>query len=132
MKKFAYLLLSCAALTTATSCSKDKDATPSATGPKEYQVEYKVTSNTPMSDYIIYKNETGGETTLSNVTLPVTYSFKRTMKLADALTISASLPSGLPNTSEITTSISLDGREVKKETSRGISPSSISVWVIGQ
>ncbi|WP_125921533.1 hypothetical protein [Hymenobacter lapidarius] len=31
MKKFAYFLLSCAALATASSCSKDNDATP--TGP---------------------------------------------------------------------------------------------------
>ena len=81
MKRLAYLLLSCAAL--ATSCSKDNDAMPS--GPKEYQVEYKVTSNAPVSDYLSYTNESGGNTTLNNTPLPATYRFKRTMKQDDNL-----------------------------------------------
>ncbi|GAA4031394.1 hypothetical protein GCM10022409_14520 [Hymenobacter glaciei] len=130
MKKFAYLLLSCAALTTASSCSKEKEVAP--TGPKEYQVEYKVTSNASVADYLSYDNESGGSTTLSNVALPATYSFKRTMKLGDHVGILASLPSGSPATSEITASISLDGKEVKKETGRGSSAQAVPVWVIGQ
>ena len=71
MKRIAYLLLSCAALVTAPSCSKDNDASPS--GPKEYQVEYKVTSSAPASDYLSYTNESGGTTTLSNTPLPASY-----------------------------------------------------------
>ena len=85
MKRLSYLLLSCAVL--AAGCSKD-DATP--TGPKEYQVEYKVTSNATESDYLSYTNENGGNTTLSNTSLPASYRFKRTMKHGDNLTILAS------------------------------------------
>lgn len=127
MKQLAYLLLSCAALVT--SCSKDNDATPSS--PKEYQVEYKVTSNAPTSDYLSYTNESGGNTTLSNTPLPVSYKFKRTMKQGDNLTILASIDGGTA-ASEITCAILLDGREVKKETGRGVDAQAVPVYVIGE
>ncbi|MCC2548516.1 hypothetical protein LJY25_18860 [Hymenobacter sp. BT175] len=127
MKRFAYLLLSCASL--ATSCSKDNDATPS--GPKEYQVEYKVTSNAPTSDYLSYTNESGGNTTLSNTPLPVSYKFKRTMKQGDNLTILASIDGGTA-ASEITCAILLDGKEVKKATGRGVDAQAVPVYVIGE
>ena len=127
MKRLAYLLLSCAALTT--SCSKDNDALPS--GPKEYQVEYKVTSNAPASDYVSYTNESGGTTTLGTTALPATYRFKRTMKQGDNLTILASIDGGTA-ASEITCAILLDGKEVKKETGRGIDAQAVPVYVIGQ
>ncbi|MBC6609069.1 hypothetical protein H8B13_19780 [Hymenobacter sp. BT188] len=127
MKRLAYLLLSGATLATA-SCSKD-DATP--TGPKEYQVEYRVSSPTaPVSEYISYDNESGG-TTLNNVALPATYRFKRTMKKGDHLSMLASLDGGTA-TSEITVAILLDGREVKKETGRGTDAQAVPVYVIGQ
>ncbi|GAB3244048.1 hypothetical protein GCM10027346_41330 [Hymenobacter seoulensis] len=129
MKRLTYLLLSCAALATATSCSKD-DATPS--GPTEYQVEYRISSATaPTSDYISYDNERGGITTLNNVPLPATYRFKRTMKQGDHLSLLASLDGGTA-ASEITASILLDGREVKKETGRGADAQVVPVYVIGQ
>jgi hypothetical protein len=130
MKRFAYLLLSCAALATAPSCSKDNDVVP--TGPKEYQVQYKVTSaNAAVSDYISYDNESGGTTTLSNVPLPANYSFKRTMKQGDHLSMLASLDGGT-TASEITVSILLDGKEVKKETGRGVDAQAVPVYVIGE
>ena len=44
-----------------------------------------------VSDYISYTNESGGTTTLSNTPLPASYSFKRTMKQGDNLTILASI-----------------------------------------
>ncbi len=128
MKRLAYLLLSCAALTAASGCSKD-DATP--TGPKEYQVEYRVTSNTPVSDYLSYTNESGGNTTLGATPLPATYRFKRTMKQGDNLTILASIDGGTA-ASEITCAILLDGKEVKKETGRGVDAQAVPVYVIGQ
>ena len=127
MKRLAYLLLSCAAL--ATSCSKDNDATPS--GPKEYQVEYKVISNVPASNYVSYTNESGGTTTLGTTALPATYRFKRTMKQGDNLTILASIDGGTA-VSEITCAILLDGKEVKKETGRGVDAQAVPVYVIGQ
>lgn len=131
MKRLAYLLLSCATLATATSCSKDNSVTPVA--PKEYQVEYKVSSATALaSDYVSYDNEGGGTTTLNNVALPASYSFKRTMKQGDHVSILASLPSGSPATSEITATISLDGKVVKSQTSRGSSAQAVPVYVIGE
>lgn len=129
MKRLATLLLSCTALATASSCAKD-DAMP--TGPKEYQVEYRISSTTaPVSDYISYDNESGGTTTVNNVPLPATYRFKRTMKQGDHLSLLASLDGGTA-ASEITAAILLDGKEVKKETGRGADAQAVPVYVIGQ
>lgn len=129
MKRLTYLLLSGLTLATAASCSKD-DATP--TGPKEYQVEYRISSTTaPASDYISYDNESGGTTTLNNVPLPAIYRFKRTMKQGDHVGLLASLDGGTA-ASEITASILLDGREVKKETGLGAEAQALPVYVIGQ
>lgn len=129
MRRLAYLLLSCAALATASGCSKNEDATPS--GPKEYQVEYKVTSNAVESDYVSYTNESGGTTTLGTTLLPASYKFKRTMKQGDNLTILASVSGGTA-VSEITCVILLDGKEVKKETGQGVNAQAVPVYVIGQ
>ncbi|RYU84748.1 hypothetical protein FY528_20565 [Hymenobacter lutimineralis] len=129
MKRLTYLLLSSLFLVTAAGCSKD-DATPA--GPREYQVEYRISSTTaPLSDYLSYDNESGGTTTLSNVPLPATYRFKRTMKQGDHLSLLASLDGGTA-ASEITAAILLDGREVKKETGRGADAQAVPVYVIGQ
>ena len=130
MERLAYLLLSCAAIVTAPSCSKDNDATPK--GPKEYQVQYNVTSvNAAVSDYISYDNESGGTTNINNVPLPAIYSFKRTMKQGDPLSVLASIDGGT-SASEITVAILLDGREVKKETGRGVDAQAVPVYVIGE
>ncbi|MBD2769350.1 hypothetical protein IC235_15790 [Hymenobacter sp. BT664] len=129
MKRLTYLLLSGFTLAFAVSCSKD-DATPA--GAREYQVEYRISSTTaPASDYISYDNESGGTTTMNNVPLPATYRFKRTMKQGDHVGLLASLDGGTA-TSEITASILLDGREVKKETGRGADAQAVPVYVIGQ
>jgi hypothetical protein len=130
MKKLAYLLLSCAALATA-SCSKDKGgATPTIT-PKDYQVEYRISSTSDLvADYVSYTNETGGTTTLNAVPLPASYSFKRNMKQGDSSTILASVP-GATAGSNVTVSILLDGKEVKKETGTGVKAQAVPVWVIG-
>lgn len=130
MKKLAYLLLSCAALAS-TSCSKDKD--PTATiAPKDYQVEYRVSSTSDLvADYVSYTNATGGTTTLNNVALPATYSFTRNMKQGDSSTILASVPGAIAG-SNVTVSILLDGKEVKKETGTGVRAQAVPVWVIGQ
>ncbi|OGX87432.1 hypothetical protein BEN47_10920 [Hymenobacter lapidarius] len=63
--------------------------------------------------------------------LPATYRFKRTMKQGDNLTILASLSGGTA-ASEITCAILLDGKEVKKETGRGVNAQAVPVYVIGQ
>ncbi|WP_208133329.1 MULTISPECIES: hypothetical protein [unclassified Hymenobacter] len=128
MPQLASLLLSCATLTTA-SCSKE-NAAPS--GPKEYQLEDRVTSTTaPESDYLSYDNESGGTTALNHVPLPATYHFKYPRKPGDQLSLLASLDGG-EAAAEITASILLDGRAVKKETSRSANAPAVPVYVIGQ
>jgi hypothetical protein len=115
MNKLTYLFLGCAALASA-GCSKKDDATPTTTQPKDYQVEYRVSSTT---------------TTLSNVTLPATYSFTRNMKLGDSSLLLASIPGGTAS-SNITVTILLDGKQVKSETGTGVRAQAVPVWVIGE
>jgi len=79
MKRLAFLLLTGVALATSTSCSNEDDVTP--TGPREYEVDYRVTSTAREAAFIAYTNESGGTTALNNIILPVTYKFKRTMRL---------------------------------------------------
>ena len=130
MKRLAYLLLSCATLATAASCSKTNEVTPIA--PKEYQVEYRVSSATaPAADYVSYENETAGTTVLNNVPLPASYSFKRTMKQGDHLNILANVKGGTA-ASEITATILLDGKEVAREVGRGTTAQAVPTYVIGQ
>jgi len=133
MKRLAYLLLSCATLV-ATSCSKDDTATPNNIQPKDYKVEYRVSSTTNAeADYISYTNATGGTSDLRNVPLPASYSFTRNMKIGDSSLLLASIPStGSTAASNITVSILLDGKEVKKETGTGVGAQAVPVWVIGQ
>ncbi|HLK96196.1 MAG TPA: hypothetical protein VK364_00370 [Hymenobacter sp.] len=131
MKRLAFLLLTCSVLATSTSCSKDSDDAVAPTGPREYEVEYRVTSTASEANFIAYTNESGGTSTFNNVALPVTYKFKRTMRLGDNVTILAGIDGGTP-ASEVTCAILLDGREVKRETGRGASAQAVPVWVIGQ
>lgn len=129
MKRLAYLLLSGAALSIAPGCSKDDS--PTSSGLKDYQVEYRVSATAPSADYVSYTNESGGKTTLGLTALPATYSFQRAMKRGDNLTILASLAGGTA-ASEITCAILLDGREVKKATGRGVAAQAGPVYIIGE
>jgi hypothetical protein len=133
MKRLAYLLLSCATLIT-TSCSKNSEPAPTNfVAPKDYQVEYRVSSTSELvAKHISYTNATGGTTELDNVPLPVSYSFKRNMKQGDSCLLLANIPAGGTAASNITVTILLDGKEVKKETSTGVSAQAVPVWVISQ
>ncbi|MGN7723860.1 hypothetical protein [Chitinophaga sp. 22620] len=76
------------------SCSKDKNDDPTPPGgggyPKEVNVTYKVTkvSGNITSCRIDWFNATGGMTTEQNAALPITRSFKRTVKQYDWVTFS--------------------------------------------
>jgi hypothetical protein len=133
MKRLTYLLLSCATLA-ATSCSKNSEPAPTTfVGPKDYQVEYRVSSTSDVvAKHVSYTNATGGTTDLDNVPLPASYSFKRNMKQGDSSLLLANIPAGGTAASNITVSILLDGKEVKKETGTGTSAQAVPVWVIGQ
>lgn len=133
MKNTAYKFLTLAALAlSAASCSKSDAPQPAPTaGPKDYQVEYRITSTEPAADYVAYANETGASTTLGTTPLPKTFTFKRNMKRGDNLTLSATVPGGTAAT-EVTTAILLDGKEVKKTTTRGTGQLAVAVYVIGE
>ena len=95
-------------------------------------MEYRVSSTRATSaDYVAYVNETGATTTLGTTTLPATFTFKRNMKRGDNLSLTATIPGGTAS-SEVTTSILLDGKEVKKTSGRGIDARAITVYVIGE
>lgn len=60
--------------------------------PKEVMIQYKVTSTSGLSTAnIIYTNETGGNTSLSNQSLPFTISFKRIVKQYDIIALTGSV-----------------------------------------
>lgn len=88
--KFAkYLAIPCLVLTILfSSCSKDKDSVPEGAGsyPREVNIEYRVTNvNNIATGDVFYTNETGGNTTVDNVTLPYSVKVKRTVKQYDNL-----------------------------------------------
>ena len=137
MKKLScYLPLAALLLFGSAGCSKSNDAMPApapAAVPQEYQVEYRVSSPTaPAADYLAY-NDDKGSTTLGNTPLPVSYSFKRTMKRGDYLNVSATTPAapgGAPTT--LLTIILLNGKEVKRTQATAITPQAVTVYVIGE
>ncbi|UYZ60723.1 hypothetical protein [Hymenobacter latericus] len=130
MKQLTRLLIGSVCLAVAVGCSKESSTKPA--GPKEYQVEYRISSpSAAKADFVLYGNESGGRTQLTSVALPATYSFKRTMKYGDAVNVLASLNTNSA-TAEITAVILLDGQEKKRETGRGVNAQANTVFVIGQ
>ncbi|KUG07270.1 MmpS family transport accessory protein [Solirubrum puertoriconensis] len=130
MKQLTRVLIGSFCLAAAAGCAKEDNSKP--TGPKEYQVEYRISSpSATTANFVLYGNETGGNTQLSNVALPATYTFKRTMKYGDAVNVLANLNTNSA-TAEITTVILLDGQEKKRETGRGNNAQANTVFVIGQ
>lgn len=128
MKQTTIALLAGLALTF-TSCKKDTDST-SPSGAREREVEYRVSSPTSgLTADVIYGNETGGNTTENNVSLPKSYKFKRTLKPGDNVVILAQLK-GATASSEITGTILLDGKQVASETGRGSSAQAVPVYVV--
>jgi len=75
------------------SCGKDDDNDPQtgSSYPRDVNVEYRVTSSTGLAKGdVLYANETGGNTTLDNVSLPYSVKFKKNAKQMDNLAISFS------------------------------------------
>ena len=103
-----------------TSCSKDNDEQPEAGNsyPKEVNIEYKITSTTGLATAdILYVNETGGRTSVDNVTLPYSIKFKRTVNNLDNAAISFSESASGTAKSEIL----VDDKVVKTESFSGTS-----------
>ena len=113
-----------------TSCSKSDSNKAAPSGPKEYQVEYRIAAvNYPQADIIVYRNETGAQTSEQNVPLPKTYSFKRVMKSAETLDCQASALGG-DATSTITVTVVLDGKTVATKSETGPNPQPVASYQI--
>ncbi len=71
------------------SCKKDKAEDPTKIYPKNASIEYKctLTSGTPSGLDIIYTNESGGTTRLTNVALPFSKKINRTVNANDDVTM---------------------------------------------
>ena len=135
MKKLSvYLPLAVLLLLGGAGCSKSSDATPApAVVPQEYQVEYRVSSTGPVADYVAYNDEKNASITLATTPLPLSRSFKRTMSKGDYLTLSATTPAAMGGgTTTLTTSILLNGKEMRKSQSTALEPRAVSVYVIGE
>lgn len=122
---FLFRLLTLATLAqSAVACSKTDAPGPSPVAPRVSATECRVRA--PAADYVSDSSET--ETT---TVLPATYSFKRTMKTGDGLSVLTSLPGG-PATLDVKTPTLLDGKEVKRGTSRGVASQAVSVYVVNE
>lgn len=112
-----------------TGCSKSKDAPTPSTSPKEYQVLYQVSAVKYTQANIIYRDENGTLITETNVTLPKTYMFKRTMKSPDVVSCGA-FPSGGDATYSVSSTISLDGAVVNTVNGVGPAPQTVASYII--
>ncbi|SFQ80256.1 hypothetical protein [Hymenobacter arizonensis] len=115
----------------AASCSgdqEDSDPQPNTT-PKEYQVTYQVTAVNYAQSRIIYRDNTGSLITEENVPLPKTYSFKRTLKSADILSVGA-FPAQGDATANVTCVIQLDGKTVDTKSGPGPNPQAVASYVL--
>ncbi|RZJ88381.1 MAG: hypothetical protein EOO60_11145 [Hymenobacter sp.] len=103
------------ALLLALSGCNNSSSTP-APSAREYTVEYSVSATGSSTASVIgYAGPTGNLIQLTNIPLPASYSFKRTLKQGDGLNIVASVAAPTVATS-ITATILLDGKAVQTQT----------------
>jgi len=110
------------------SCKKDKTEDPTKIYPKNVSIEYKctVTSGTPSSLNITYTNESGGGSTLTNVTLPFSKKINRTVNANDDVTMgfTAVGPGGIKG------EIYVDGKLVDAKTASNSSSNAFTETVL--
>lgn len=104
------------------SCSKDSNPG----YPKTVNIEYKVTALSgitgPLS-LLSFTNETGGNTDLSNQSLPFTKTISKRVAVGDAVVLSLRYNNTTNSTSvSIKMEIIVDGKVVKTETSNSTTP----------
>lgn len=114
--KFSFPVLLCLYLFGLVACSKSGGDS----GSGERTIEYKITGLSGVSrplNFVSYTNETGGRTDLTNISVPFTQSFTRTIKTGDDATLSFSYNNGNGGTMvSIRLEILVDGTVVKAET----------------
>ena len=83
---------------------------------REYTVGYSVSATGSSSASVVaYAGPTGNLVQLTNVSVPTTYTFKRTLRAGDGLNIVATVAAPLVATT-ITATILLDGKVVQTQT----------------
>lgn len=105
---FLFSLLSLASI----SCNSDDDSPSDSSYPKEVSITYKVSSPSTNSAFLIeYKNETGGNTNVSNPTLPYTKTITKIANQYDVL----SLGYGTNETQTVKLEIAVNNETVKSQ-----------------
>jgi hypothetical protein len=117
MKKYFLTLLALPLLLGSCAKSSENDPTPEPEA-KEYVVEYEVSALNATAARIDYRVANSGLITETNVQLPKTYSFKRTMKRLDVVSVGAFFISDEDPTT-LTCTIKLDGVPVATRTATG-------------
>jgi len=87
-----------------------------SSGPKTVTIKYQLTGTVATVNSITYKNSTGGNDTLNNVTLPWEKSFSVTIEKGSGYTATISSSS---TGSSLTAKIFVDGSEKKSVNSSG-------------
>lgn len=127
LKSFLFAFVAIAFLTTFSACKKKSDdpSDPSSGGyPKTVDVEYRVTKLTGdiTTVDVLYDNDSGGETSLSKLALPVSIKFKRTVNRYEHLSVLADNTNFNFPVKSIQVDILVDGKVVstkKGETNNG-------------
>jgi len=127
-KLFLFSALMATMILALVSCKKDKADDPTKIYPKNASIEYKCTvaSGTPSSLNIIYTNESGGSSTLTNVTLPFSKKINRTVNVNDDVTMgfTAVGPGGIKG------EIYVDGKLVDSKTASNSSSNAFTETVL--
>lgn len=111
--RFIFLVTLFVMLLSSYGCKKDDNKNPGY--PKTVTIEYKITATGINKCDIIYTNETGGNTSLTDQALPFSKKFVRTVKQFDALSLGIT---ALGNGS-IKAEMFVDNNLVKTETFSG-------------
>ncbi len=117
MKKYFLALLVAPLLLGSCVKSTENDPAPEPEA-KEYAVEYEVSALNSAEVQVDYRIANGGVVTEKKVQLPKTYSFKRTMKHLDVVSVGAFFISD-EDPATLTCTIKLDGVPVATRTITG-------------
>lgn len=88
--KFIYFFSAILIAVLLISCNRDDDNS-SSSYPKTVNIQYKLTSSSTFTDSVlVYTNETGGNSNITNLSIPFTKTFTRTVNSGDYLNLSGS------------------------------------------
>ena len=119
LKKIKSLILMSIFAISLASCSSDSDSSSGGNSyPREVTITYKVTSTTTNAAFLIqYVNETGGNTDVTNPSLPYTKTITRTVNQGDVLTLGC----GTNTSQTVKLEILVNNNVVKSQENTGIS-----------